>query len=496
MKKFKSFLLLPIYVLLLPVFFILHVFAEYHALSPVTDALELTLVYETAGILIFGVCWLLLKNIRQAGFISFSIVAVNFFFGTVHDVLRSNLPGTWITRYVILLPLILIWIFILIFYLLKTRPVLIKTTRYLNVLFAFLIVIDAAIILQRNMVKQDDAIQQLSTLKSHCDTCTKPDIFLIMVDEYAGKKELTDLFSYDNSPFEQALTKRGFHTVNDSRANYNYTINSIASLLNMDYYFTMQSDTVNEIDVTRSRAQIKNNHVVDFLHKNGYDIHNFSFLDIGKSSPAVTNFYFPTRKLFTARTLLGRFQHDLWFHFASDKEMYNVMRNDLFNNRKIDSLTKNIARQDHTKPRFVYTHLLMPHHPYFFDSSGRENGDALLSDAYNSDRKAYLGYLHYTNRKLLELIDYIQQNKKSPPVIMLMSDHGFHQFTETVEDKYHFMNINALFLPKRNYDGFYDGMSNVNQFRVLFNTLFSQKNPLLKDSTIFLWESKQSELYD
>jgi len=69
-----------------------------------------------------------------------------------------------------------------------------------------------------------------------------------------------------------------------------------------------------------------------------------------------------------------------------------------------------------------------------------------------------------------------------------MSDHGFRQLADTTAKKYYFMNLNAVYLPAGNYSGFYDGMSNVNQFRVILNAQFGQKLPLLKDSIIFLRE--------
>jgi len=96
--------------------------------------------------------------------------------------------------------------------------------------------------------------------------------------------------------------------------------------------------------------------------------------------------------------------------------------------------------------------------------------------------------LKYSNRKLLELIDHIRKNSPRPPVIILMSDHGFRQLPEGSDQKYYFMNLNAVYLPNGNYAGFYDGMSNVNQFRVILNSQFNQKLPLLKDSTSFLVE--------
>jgi len=50
------------------------------------------------------------------------------------------------------------------------------------------------------------------------------------------------------------------------------------------------------------------------------------------------------------------------------------------------------------------------------------------------------------------------------------------------------MNLNSILLPGKNYNGYYNGMSNINQLRILLNNEFGQKLPLLKDSTIFIAE--------
>ena len=72
---------------------------------------------------------------------------------------------------------------------------------------------------------------------------------------------------------------------------------------------------------------------------------------------------------------------------------------------------------------------------------------------------------------------------------MFMSDHGFREFiADSVDHSYHYMNINAIYLPNKQYQAFYKGMSNVNQFRILLNTEFNQRLPILKDSTSFLKE--------
>jgi hypothetical protein len=70
---------------------------------------------------------------------------------------------------------------------------------------------------------------------------------------------------------------------------------------------------------------------------------------------------------------------------------------------------------------------------------------------------------------------------------MLLGDRGFRQGIKKEEREYVFPNLNAIYLPDKNYRLSYDSISNVNQFRVFFNTQFEQHLPLLKDSTIFLW---------
>jgi hypothetical protein len=69
-----------------------------------------------------------------------------------------------------------------------------------------------------------------------------------------------------------------------------------------------------------------------------------------------------------------------------------------------------------------------------------------------------------------------------------MGDHGFREFKNKVENKYHFMTLNAVLLPDKNYSGFYKGMSHINQFRTILNSQFGQKLPLQKDSTSLVVE--------
>jgi hypothetical protein len=77
----------------------------------------------------------------------------------------------------------------------------------------------------------------------------------------------------------------------------------------------------------------------------------------------------------------------------------------------------------------------------------------------------------------------LQQETDGKAVILLMSDHGYQE-SVIKSEKLPFYNLNAIYLPQKNYEGWYNGISNVNQFRVLFNTLFHAQIPLLTDSVV------------
>ncbi len=132
----------------------------------------------------------------------------------------------------------------------------------------------------------------------------------------------------------------------------------------------------------------------------------------------------------------------------------------------------------------------MPHYPYYFSKEGKPYPVETLADGQQINKNHYIEYLQYSNTIYLETIDRILASSKSPPIIMFLGDHGFREFSDASEKNtpYYYMNMNAIYLPDKNYGGFYEGISAVNQFRTLLNTSFGQNLPLLKDSTILIYE--------
>ena len=62
-----------------------------------------------------------------------------------------------------------------------------------------------------------------------------PNVYYIILDEYASSKVLKDIFDFDNQDFTSQLSARGFHVTENSHSNYASTILSLTSSLNMEY---------------------------------------------------------------------------------------------------------------------------------------------------------------------------------------------------------------------------------------------------------------------
>lgn len=62
-----------------------------------------------------------------------------------------------------------------------------------------------------------------------------PDIYYIILDAYGRSDVLKDFYKYDNEPFLEWLSQKGFYVVGKSRTNYVHTYLSLASSLNYCY---------------------------------------------------------------------------------------------------------------------------------------------------------------------------------------------------------------------------------------------------------------------
>lgn len=479
----------PLFLLLLPLFFCLHGYLENRSVHPLQASLEVFFIFSIAAFVLTGLFYLLFRQWQKAALAAFLLLSFNFFFGSLHDWLKQNAGSSFLSKYTFLLPFTCLLIFAWMAYLKKSRRNFSRLIRYLNLLFLVLIVIDLVSLWSAPRESPHLSIEKNIRMQVVDTARARPDIYLILVDEYAGSQELKDVFAYDDTSFEQALRRRDFLVLDSTRSNYNWTIYSMASMLNMGYLLNMRTNIISNQTMYDCSALIEQNQLQTLLNSLGYTWYNHSIFDIAGQAKVRETSLLPSQKsLLIAQTFTRRFQKDLGFHFAGKGTIENILKETLYLNEEGLARTKQTATQSSGRPKFVYTHLLMPHHPYYFDSTGKPTPETYWQDEFKLNKEAYISYLKFVNQQLLQLIDTIRNSASQPPVILLMSDHGFRQFKEPVKKDYHFMNLNAVLIPADGKAGFYNGMSNVNQFRVLLNHLFQQQIPLLQDSSIFLEE--------
>jgi hypothetical protein len=481
------------FLFLLPLFFVLHGYTEHYSFIPETDVLELLGRYQLAVIIVALLGLLVFRNWRKAAVFAFTVMTFHFLFGPLHDTVKQWTGNSFITRYSFLLPAIIAGFIALVIYFFRATRTFTRFTKYINLLLLILILIDAGQLLVK-MSRNKKQVAGLPQNFINCDTCSRPDIYFIIADEYAGNRELKEVFGFDNTPFENELRKRGFHITDSSVSNYNYTPFCMASTFRMEYLRGIEGKNTSSSDRKLCYSAINQNRVLQFLQSLGYGFRNYSVFQFNDELPPVqsTSFFLTGKDLITAQTFLSRLDRDIRFNlisrFGLKGEMYRVATYELNINETLFEKTKQEVQAPSEGPRFVYTHLMMPHYPYFFDRNGKLNRVEILMEGNQALQKEYIEYLQYSNGRFLELIDHIKKASKQPPIIIFMGDHGFRHFNTDVDHKYYFMNLNSVYLPGGNYAGFYKGMSSVNQFRVLFNSRFGQKLPLLKDSTSFLLE--------
>jgi hypothetical protein len=504
-NRFKTYLKTsPLYLVLLPVFFVLHGYLENIGFISVQDATLLCVSYVilTIGINVFS--WFFFRNWTKAAVITVIWMSFFFFFGALHEFLKEHAPLRFFSKYSFLLSTFFLVLIIIFIYLKKIKKPFLRSTMYLNILFLVYIFIDLSGIIYKTINPNEKKLSVYGFARQNqysiCDTCKKPDIYFMLMDEYTNSLTLKNKFGFDNSPFDSFLVAQGFKIQKHSRSNYNFTPFSMSATLNMSFIEGIQNvKSVSADDYATCGILVRDNEVIKFLDAHGYEIHNYSMFDLAGNPAMVEQSFLPLKtKLITDRTLFSRMNKDIgwllmtWYPFKLFNRNYILKHRD--NNRKFQDLVEKSAKEKKARPRFFYAHFYMPHSPYYFDRYGNPTDNATIYRDYKSDPVAkHLDYLIYTNDRIKEMVTTIRAHNPGA-IIILLSDHGYRkQLDKTVkEPPDFFQNLNAVFYPDQNYSDLYDSITNVNLFRAVLNKTFNQEFKLEKDSTIFLVDKKPS----
>ena len=312
-----------------------------------------------------------------------------------------------------------------------------------------------------------------------------PDIYYIVPDSYPRSDTLLNYFDFSNHEFDDTLTGLGFKILQDSYSNYNQTSLAVPSALSMSYY-----TTINSLDSTTLKRLWRKNSTYNFLESGGYRIiNNSSYYATSFNEYADKNIECDVSNEFILELLNVSVLKPTPIAKQSQRE-----------DRRKDTICtiENIGNSAGLKgPKIVFTHLLPPHPPYLFDENGNDTSEVNLSLTGWTRwlaKEPYIAQLKYVNQRLLEQVQIIL-SKSDNAIIIIQSDHGplsssteSYNLSDTrpIVFKERSRNYTAVYLPDYcDKSLMYDSMSNVNTFRVVFNSCFGADFELLEDKIYY-----------
>lgn len=494
----------PLYVWLLPVFFVAHTLWQYAGLVTFTTGAKILLQAEVVTTIVYFVLRFLFSSGQKAALVVTAANGVQFFFGDVKRALSAIPALQVLSRYTVLLPLVLVFLIVVVI-VAKKKQQFHRPNTFFNLLLLLFLVADVVKIAWDKQALRVFAHRLLAEppvdVKRWTNREGQPDVYLLVFYSYPGRSARRQWLHDSSAGVEEGLRSRGFYVVEASVSNYNRTAFSMASTLNMQYLRGVSKNQVPApIQYNECSLSIQESQVPAVFRHFRYQLFNLSCFDIAQS-PAFRKEDFlqlPPEKMFLYSTFFACINRDIGWNFvslplpgerasgATDKA--EIFQQNLWKKEYNDSVLDSLYRlpAEHAElPRFVYAHLYLPHPPFFYDSTGHYLGPAIDIPAQMEQPAMLQQYIGYANKKILGIADTIIAHARRPLAIIVMSDHGYRDLRPAeMPPSAYFDNLSAVYFSDKQYESLYKSMSNVNLFRVLFNKYFDASLPLLKDSTV------------
>jgi hypothetical protein len=396
--------------------------------------------------------------------------------------------------------LIYLIIFFLIYrYILRNEKYLISIVRYLLIV-SVIILLNPVIrtgyfeITQRSSknVKSQLIIPDENLIK---DKNEFPDVYYIVPDSYSASTALKKYFGFDNSTFTNLLVEKGFYIAEKSTSNYPKTYLSLTSSLNMEYldFLSVNVDSINE---TLIDPLIKNNNLVLFLKKHGYNYYQLGswWWSTQYNKLATKNYNLdlinPTginafNSIIINNSLIKPMLPDQLFNSIVTESVDDKRRRIIYQFETLPKVAKLPG------PKFVFAHIIAPHGPNVFGKNCEFiTEDQLIGVA---DEVGYTNQVACINKYLINSIDAIMKSSSRPPVIIIQSDEGAPFLADRLNPPNNWKSadakmlnekfpiLGAYYFPDGNYTTLYKSITPVNSFRIILNKYFNTNIPLLSD---------------
>jgi hypothetical protein len=446
-----------------------------------------------AGVTALGLlaAWVIMRRDLPAAAVVVSVLVLLFFsYGHVYQAVQdARIGGVRVGRHAFLLPM---WAALAIagtWLAVRARGSLHRLTGGLNIVALGLILLNVAFIvlnqLQWGAPARLDPAEATGAPGPVSIPAHPPDIYYIIIDAYAGEATLRETFGYDNSPFLKFLERKGFYVAHQSTANYPRSSISVSSSLNMTYHTPDRSGRAADATFL---PLFQDHAVGKFLASIGYRyVHVGSWWKFTSTNPnADVNIRFGGLSEFSTVLLQTTAAYPVLRNIGVFADRFESRRREY--NRVKFQFEQLEGTGELGGPKFVFAHILCPHHPYVFDRHG--NFVTEEQEMRGEVEELYVDQLVYVNTRLMALLDKLLSGPvESHPVIVLQSDEGPYpgipgRWTrnprpETLKRK--FRNLSAYYVPGLANSGLYQTITPVNSFRLIFNSYFNAGFPLLPD---------------
>ncbi|MGE5774571.1 MAG: sulfatase-like hydrolase/transferase [Chloroflexota bacterium] len=478
MKRFLTYLY--------PFFFALYPILELrnHNIAYV-DAVSLVrpiLFFILATCLLWIIFRLLFRDWQKSGIITTLVMIAFFTYGQVFIEIESAFGEPIRHRY--LAPIyvgILVLLSILLLWRVRKTDTLIgilTVTGGVLTLFAIVRMLQHDFSVYQAGRHSNDAQSSLIQ-KSGDNDAQKPDIYLILLDAHTSIRTMNEEFKYDASPFQQELEDLGFYVAECAQSNYPITKLSVTSTFYANYhqeatlYPLFSSLTIKTLrdegyqvitfenrsnghfdigeDVRLSRNQtLLNVDLTGGLNEFEVMLWKTSFARIGYDMPRLI-------PMFNVESL-----HE-WEYYEHYQQTYYML----------DELKR---LPETGGPKFVFAHFLVPHPPFIFAPDGEFAWAEGQAQGYVSNAK-------FIDAQIASVVAEIIRKSKTPPVIVLMGDHGATGVPNRETPEWRMSILNAYYVNDQAKEDLYPTITPVNTFRVIFNNYFGTSYSLLEDKS-------------
>jgi len=478
-----------------------------------------TLIIVGGAFLFFLCLKYVLKNAKKAALIVTLAFIIFFSFGHVYNMLNQvSIGDIDLGSNRILLPIFVISFGIGSFLIVRTKRTLDNATSIVNTISVVFITVIIAMVGIEAFGCDECLIQQTYSLGifsnqimdstlyfeehsfSVSESDSLPNVYYIILDGYPRNDVLKKHLDFDNSEFIDFLKQREFYVAENSYSNYSLSSTSIPATMNMNY-INFLADELGEDSrsydplLGKDFGLYADNQVIKNFKSMGYKVakigsvpmylHEMPLADLSlcyKSIHLMDNRLFDT----VARTSMIGYFIERW---SEDMQRQIILC-------AFEELPK--ISSYYEEPVFAWSHIMIPHFPLIFGADGEPvtPGESLLvmnnphlfegTDSSWNIKQQFLQQLQFANKKSIKLIDKILENEKQS-IIIIQSDHGSAfdvNLHDPTDDDVHqrLSNINAIYFPdEKPREILMNDQTNVNTFRIVFNSYFGSDYDILED---------------